>query len=679
MLPSKNHLKESLHSATSSFFIKFGLLCLFFLILRIFEVSYDAILHGPVNHIVLIVLAGYVKDISFLVTISFWVYLLYFLIYLLHKRIAQFFFISIALLLCLIQLSLVFYFLTTSELLGGEIWGYSWSDIKQTAGAANSFNITVITTFLLVVSSFIWALIKFRPKNRISGPGLVILPILLLIFQLVSVGALTAQWNVKNEYSNALSVNKSYFFFSSSWQFLFPKKQDIDINSDDYIGDYGDSSKMVPVNTFTFIDPAHYPFLHQEQTIDELSAFFNAAPQKPNIVILVVEGLGRAFSNKDSYLGSFTPFLDSLSQHSLYWENFLSSGGRTFAVLPSLLGSLPFGEKGFMELDAGMPPHITLLNILKHNGYQTAFFYGGDAGFDNMSRFLEKSSIDQINDEKTFPSGYHKIAGDEHAFSWGYGDKELVKRYFDIKNPNIQQPYVHILLTLSTHNPFIINNTNDYNQRFENRLNKLGLNETQKVAARAYQKQFCSILFSDDAIRQFFSQFATRPDFNNTIFLITGDHRMPEIPMISKIDRYHVPFLIYSPLLKRSGIFSSVSTHFDITPSMLAMLKNQYGIETPSEVSWIGSGIDTAHEFRNIHAYPLMQSKNNLIDFIMGSKMINGDNLFTIKNDMNLSEDDTPTSFKQLRRQFDLFKQQNNQIINGSKLIPDSIYQRFHK
>jgi phosphoglycerol transferase MdoB-like AlkP superfamily enzyme len=50
-------------------------------------------------------------------------------------------------------------------------------------------------------------------------------------------------------------------------------------------------------------------------------------------------------------------------------------------------------------------------------------------------------------------------------------------------------------------------------------------------------------------LRGFFDAYSKRSDFNNTIFLITGDHRMPEIPMSDKIDRYHVPLIVYSPML----------------------------------------------------------------------------------------------------------------------------------
>src|SRR5207244_551693 len=80
------------------------------------------------------------------------------------------------------------------------------------------------------------------------------------------------------------------------------------------------------------------------------------------VVFLGVEGLGRAFSGPNAYLGSFTPFLDELAGQSLYFENFLASQGRTFASLPSILGSLPFAEQGFNSFGSRMPKSLTLLS-----------------------------------------------------------------------------------------------------------------------------------------------------------------------------------------------------------------------------------------------------------------------------------------------------------------------------
>jgi peptidoglycan-N-acetylglucosamine deacetylase len=417
--------------------------------------------------------------------------------------------------------------------------------------------------------------------------------------------------------------------------------------------------------------------LHKDETPDVLSPFFNLSETKPNIVIIVVEGLGRAFTNEGAYLGNFTPFLDSFSKQSLYWENFLSEGGRTFAVLPSLLGSLPFYKKGFAELEHDMPRHLSLLNLLEHNGYHSSFYYGGDSRFDNMDVFLRKNNIGRLYDEKTFPAGYVKMPSSSAGFSWGYGDKELVRRYFDIKHKEAVAPFVDVLLTVSTHSPFIVNDETKYLERFERRLNELGFDEARKEKARAYKNQFASILFTDDALRDFFVRYAKRSDFKNTIFIVTGDHRMPEIPMKTKIDRYHVPLIIYSPLLKRPAQFESISTHFDITPSVITMLRKSYHIETPSLVSWLGSGLDTSRAFRNIHAYPFMPTKTEIIDFIAENKMINGDDFFTINSTMDLELENNPVMANKIKESFERFKQRNQQVINGAKLIPDSIYTRY--
>jgi uncharacterized sulfatase len=345
--------------------------------------------------------------------------------------------------------------------------------------------------------------------------------------------------------------------------------------------------------------------------------------------------------------------------------------------LPSLLGSLPFGKNGFNELGDKMPDHLSLLSLLKHNGYHTSFYYGGDASFDKMDVFLKKNSTDDISDLKTFPEGYTKLPANTEGFSWGYGDKELYRRYFE-KAATAPQPSLNVLLTVATHSPFLVNDQSYYEARFERRMDELKFNEDAQTQARLYKMQFASILYCDDALRTFFTTYAAMPVFKNTIFLITGDHRMPEIPMSTKIDRYHVPLIVYSPLLRRSSKFKSVSTHFDITPTLLAFLESRYQIDAPRMVSWIGSGIDTAHDFRNIHAYPLMQTKNDIIDFVEGRNMINTSSLFEIKDNLDLEQLTDSSTYARLNGNFSRFKQKNNSIVRGKKLIPDSIYQRYY-
>jgi cellulose synthase/poly-beta-1,6-N-acetylglucosamine synthase-like glycosyltransferase/phosphoglycerol transferase MdoB-like AlkP superfamily enzyme len=650
-------------------------LLLLFICTRAFELLLETTQHGSPKLLGKVILTGVAKDIAFILQVSAWGYPLFALFCLLHKKAARVFFIVVSVLLLLIQVSLSQYFVTTLVPLGADLWSYSLADIKQTIGASGGIKTSMIVGFIVLLLLVLGSLIFLPKRLKIKGPVVSVFLLLLLVSAFTKAPAVLNEWMPGQEYSNNLSVNKSRYFFDASYKHFFPAKEELDIYADNYSGDYVANGAT---ESFTYIDEINYPFLHRtDSSKDVLSAFFSeAAPEPPNIVIILVEGLGRAFTNKNAYLGSFTPFLDSLSGKSLYWENFLSEGGRTFAALPSVLGSLPFAGNGFAEMGDAMPKHLSLVNLLKNNGYHTSFYYGGESHFDNMDVFLRNNQIDNIYDEKTFPGGYVKMPALASGFSWGYGDKELFRHFFEVKK-NTQQPYLNVVLTVSTHNPFLINEQEKYLQRVETRMNELGFTEEIKKQNRNYDKQYASILFTDDAIKEFIDQYKRRPDFNNTVFVITGDHRMPEIPMSTKIDRYHVPLMIYSPLLKRTAKFSSISTHFDITPSLVAWLKKSYRLNIPDTVSWMGTGIDTTRQFRNIHAYPIMQTKTELVDFVMGNYMLSGNSLFLINSNLDLSPENNEAKANELKGAFSRFKNKNEIFKRTLKMLPDSLLQKY--
>ncbi|MEO8820491.1 MAG: sulfatase-like hydrolase/transferase, partial [Ginsengibacter sp.] len=304
-------------------------------------------------------------------------------------------------------------------------------------------------------------------------------------------------------------------------------------------------------------------------------------------------------------------------------------------------------------------------------GYKTNFFYGGDASFDNMSMIV-KMDGGNVFDEKTFSSDYIKMPKSESGFTWGYGDDQVLSRVIE-ENSKITGPVLDAVMTLSTHSPFLVNGQDKFLQQFEQRMQELNFTEAQKQEHRRYKDQYATILYMDNSIRDFINNYRKKPGFQNTIFVITGDHRMPEIPMSTKIDRYHVPLIIYSPMLKRAQKFKAVNTHYDITPSLLIFLKHQYHFKIPEKATWTGSGLDTAHNFRNIHAYPLMQTKNDIVDFIMDDYMLHNDELYKISDKMYLDPVDNEAEKSKLKAAFARFKQKNATIVNGASLMPDSL------
>lgn len=186
----------------------------------------------------------------------------------------------------------------------------------------------------------------------------------------------------------------------------------------------------------------------------------------------------------------------------------------------------------------------------------------------------------------------------------------------------------------------------------------------------AYEDIYMTVLYADDAIRDFFKEYQKRPEFENTIFIITGDHRLPEIPMSSRLDRFHVPLIIYSPMLKRTEYFKGLTSHYEITPSILAFLEKQVNINLPQREIWQGQVFDTAQNFQSKIAMPLMRNKNQLLDYIHGEFFLSEGQLFLISDMLNIDPITDKDILTRLTGEFEDFKNKNNYMVQTRKLLP---------
>jgi phosphoglycerol transferase MdoB-like AlkP superfamily enzyme len=583
------------------------------------------------------------------------------------QKAARYFFIISSVVLVLADMLLLHYFSASRVPLGADILGYSLDEIRQTVGASSAFSISPFI-FIILYLVLMVRIFSNHVYFRLKPAAMVLIPILML-------GSLLPlkQFNpdpsgFDTEFGMFVSSNKLSFFTQSLANHYLNNKA---LNDKPFT--FKNAPSSPEGNPFTYTDP-DFPFLHKETTPDVLGEYFNLGETPPNVVFILVESLGRAYSGEGAYLGSYTPFLDSLMEKSLYWENCLSTSGRTFQVLPSTLASLPFGDHGFADLGEKMPDHLSLISILKKQAkYSSSFVYGGEAEFDNMDVFLKRQGIDQIIDSKKFGDQYNKLPAAGNGFSWGFGDKDIFGRYIEDVKLNPDSKRMDVILTLAMHDPFNIPNQEYYIQKFEERMNSLDLSEKIKTFCNQYPKQFASMLYFNESLRYFFSEFSKLPSFANTIFIITGDHRMPEIPISTQIDRFHVPLVIYSPLLKRTQKFSSVVTHFDLTPSLIAMFDAKKYIKRPSLAAWIGHGLDNSEVFRSLQTYPLMRNKNEILDLIEAQQFLSDQTTYQISRDLDIEPEDNADALKQLREELDNFMRKNNYACKNNKLIPDSL------
>jgi uncharacterized sulfatase len=563
-------------------------------------------------------------------------------------------------------LILVNYFFVARVPLGADLFGYSMADVLYTIRAGYLISIQSVLSCVIPLAVF-WMALNYFNDRVILKPVVVFITLLVGVAMLIlGVSVAPNRTAFKSEFAYDVALNKAGFFIVDSYAYFVSHERATSTTRPTL-------HQTPQAARYKYLDP-EYPFLRADETPDVLGEYFDIGPAlPPNIVFIAVEGLGRAFSGPHAYLGSFTPFLDELAGKSLYWENFLAVQGRTFASLPSILGSLPFGDKGFNDLGPRMPKHLTLLSILKRNGYRTRFYCGNGLDFDNQRAFLEHQSIDVMVGIDDYDGSYFRLPG---AY-WGYADREVLQKALATEQGDPRTPYVDYVQTVSMHTPYTVPGQQEYLRLFEARMNQLAFSETEKKKYRQYGKIYSTILYTDTALRFYFEAQAKLPTYKNTIFIVTGDHRLPEIPMSTKIDRYHVPLIIYSPRLKRAAQIKSISSQMDIAPSLLAFLKHHYRVKVPDKVTWVGSGLDMDPSFRNIHFFPMKHTINNLIDFISGMYFLNEDTLFSIGKNMDLEPVHDALRLAELHAEFDRYKAMNDQFRRELKLIPDDLYSTY--
>ncbi|MFV7234235.1 sulfatase-like hydrolase/transferase [Flavobacterium sp. ZB4R12] len=534
--------------------------------------------------------------------------------------------------IAIIQLALIGYSLTTHINLGADLLGYSLSDMYTTVTASLSISFLMFLPFIvlpIVYLGLIWLFNSFGHKINTKI-------LLLIVFLFGSLTFLIANTN------KTASQNKLNFLLS------------------DIIRAENDKA-MASEGNLTF--KKEFPLEKtSENTKDVLAPFFNIQKEKPNVVFIIMEGLGSDFTDVGEYKG-FTPYLDSLATKSLYWENFVSNAGRTFGALPSLMGSLPFGENGFMELNP-LPKHNSLISILKSNGYSTSYYCGDKSTFDKKSNFLEYNGINKIIDIDKFGPGYVKTKENSGGFTWGYPDAEIYRKTLsELKNK--KEPRLDIIMTLTNHEPFDFPSKKVYLEKVDRILKTKSHFEKNKTSE--YKGIFACLLYTDNSIQNFMEAYSKRPDYANTIFIITGDHRLIPIPQKDNLSRFHVPLYIYSPMLKKTAKFKSISSHTDVTPSLVSFLMNNYKFNKLEKTTWLGQGLDTVRQFRNIHSIPLMRNKGSINDYIYKDYFYSDGSLFKIDENFNISETNNDME-EAISGSFNDFKKLNAYLTTKNKI-----------
>lgn len=276
-------------------------------------------------------------------------------------------------------------------------------------------------------------------------------------------------------------------------------------------------------------------------------------PQKPNIVLLILESFGSQHIGAYNNGEGFTPFLDSLARNSALYLNSYANGLKSIDALPSTLASIPSLEVPFvLSENSGNELH-SLANIVKQEGYTSSFFHGAPRGSMGLLAFCNQIGIDNYY-------GMEDFANDTYFDGmWGIWDEEFLQYEAEVLS-TMPQPFFATTFTVSSHHPFKV--PERYNNTF-----KKGDQPLQEC-----------INYSDMALRKFFETAKKSDWYNNTIFIITADHPNQSYSeqYLTADGSYKVPMIIHSTNNSLQFVDSTtVVQQCDILPTVAYLASNK--------------------------------------------------------------------------------------------------------
>ncbi|MEG2666715.1 MAG: sulfatase-like hydrolase/transferase [Bacteroidales bacterium] len=264
-----------------------------------------------------------------------------------------------------------------------------------------------------------------------------------------------------------------------------------------------------------------------------------------------------------------------------------------------------------------------------------------------------------IYDYTTYSAKYPKIiVGKDHYF-WGYNDQSLFEHALEVTMPIQNEKRLDIFFTGSMHSPFSIA---PKVKLYDKKVEKI------KGVAGTQKKFVESILFTDDALREFFTNYRKRRDYNHTLFIITGDHPMTELPIKNALKRYHVPLILYSPQLIKPWVFTNVVSHLDIYETLLAFLK-PYGVHVPVLSASLGRKLKTDKPAP--YTLVFMNSNRVLKDVFTNGYFLSEKNLYKVDSNFNCIPTEDSLLTKKLQAKLKAFEEMNYYVSFKNRIYPN--------
>jgi len=279
-----------------------------------------------------------------------------------------------------------------------------------------------------------------------------------------------------------------------------------------------------------------------------------AGPRRDlNLVLVSVESLGAEFVESLGGARGLTPNLERLGREGLMFTRLYATGTRTVRGLEALTLSVPPTPGHAIPMRPNNGGLFSLGGVLRSQGWDPLYIYGGYSYFDNMASFFGGNGYTVVDRTAIDKADIH------HENIWGVADEDL----FDLALSQIDahaatghKVFAHVMTT-SNHRPFTY--------------------PEGRIDISSGTGREGAVKYTDHAIGRFVEKARSHPWFDRTVFVFVADHTSiargrSDLPM----DRFHIPMVVWAPGLVEPQRVDALASQIDVAPTLLGLLNVPY-------------------------------------------------------------------------------------------------------
>ncbi len=289
---------------------------------------------------------------------------------------------------------------------------------------------------------------------------------------------------------------------------------------------------------------------------------------QPNVVLIYLESFSGYKTTTFGNPLNPTPFYNSIAQKGTLFTHFYTAhAGTARGVFTGLTGTPDVEISDTASRNPLYANQHILINQL--TDYAKFYFIGGSLSWANI-----RGVVQNIKGIKTYEEGDYAASRND---VWGVSDKNMFLEANQIFTQQ-KKPFFAMIQTSGNHRPYTIpleDKDFKWDSTGHDQLVKHGFSS---------QAEYNSFRYMDYCLDKFFTAAKKEKYFNNTIFVLLGDHgisgttgaHMPAAYTALNLSQTHTPFLLYAPQLIPAQKIDRIAQQIDVMPTILGQLNLPY-------------------------------------------------------------------------------------------------------